>query len=395
MPALLSRFTLHALLFTLPPVTHPNRLCEVRRLGRLPYADWLVVQKAIVEGRVKNQFPDVFCLVEHPHVFTLGSSGKAEHILADEQSRAQLGIEVFKTGRGGDVTYHGPGQVVGYPVINLKPDRCDVHRYVRDLEEVMIRTLADYGIDSGRIPGLTGVWAGNEKIGAIGVRISRWITHHGFAFNVNSDMNFFKMIVPCGISDRGVTSLERLTGRSHPLAEVEDHLIRHFGGVFGREMLDVLCETRSIQVFVCNRSNGKTRYLLLRRTDERGGFWQPVTGGVEEGESWEEAAAREVREETGISGPLVDLNFKHTFAVHPRFWPMNPHYTMKVNLEAAFLIETTHERVTLDSREHQEYAWLEYDEAMSRLVWDGNKQALERTRATLGEMFATPPAGQQ
>jgi lipoyl(octanoyl) transferase len=143
-------------------------------------------------------------------------------------------VEVHETGRGGDVTYHGPGQIVGYPILDLRPDRCDVHRYVRDVEEVMIRACADYGLKAGRIQGLTGAWIGAEKIGAIGVRISRWITSHGFAFNVATHLEHFQLIVPCGITDRGVTSLRKASGRDVAIADVEDRLIEHFCEVFDR-----------------------------------------------------------------------------------------------------------------------------------------------------------------
>ena len=143
---------------------------------------------------------------------------------------------MFETGRGGDVTYHGPGQVVGYPILDLAPDRRDVHRYVRDLEEVMMRTCADYGLEASRVDGLTGAWLGDEKIGAIGVRIARWVTSHGFAFNVGTDLSAFDLIVPCGIRERGVTSLERRLGHPVPLDEVMDRLAQRFGDVFAREL---------------------------------------------------------------------------------------------------------------------------------------------------------------
>ena len=177
-----------------------------------------------MEDRRAGRIPDTFLLLQHPHVITLGVHGGREHIVATPARLEQLGVEVFDTGRGGDVTYHGPGQIVGYPIMDLRPDRCDVHRYVRDLEEVMIRVTADYGHQAGRIKGLTGAWVGGEKIGAIGVRISRWITSHGFAYNVSTDLVFFRLIVPCGITDRGVTSIERLTGRPPSIAEVEESL---------------------------------------------------------------------------------------------------------------------------------------------------------------------------
>ena len=173
-------------------------------------------------------------LVEHPHVLTLGVRGGRgrAHILVTPDALASRGVEVHETGRGGDVTYHGPGQIVGYPIIDLNPDRRDVHRYVRDLETVLIRTAADYGIVAGRVEGLTGVWVGNEKLAAIGVRIARWITSHGFAFNVTTDLDYFNLIVPCGIADRGVTSLARLLGRPVDPAEVQNRIIEHFCNVF-------------------------------------------------------------------------------------------------------------------------------------------------------------------
>jgi len=187
-------------------------------------------------GPAAGDVDDTLLLLQHPHVLTLGvKAGESRsHVLASPDRLAELGVEVHETGRGGDVTYHGPGQIVGYPILDLKPDRCDVHQYVRDLEEVMIRVTAEYGFKAGRIQGLTGAWVAAEKIGAIGVRIQRWITSHGFAFNVTTDLDFFRLIVPCGISDRGVTSLGKLTGRDIPTREVEDHFVRHFCAVFDR-----------------------------------------------------------------------------------------------------------------------------------------------------------------
>jgi lipoyl(octanoyl) transferase len=207
---------------------------EVRRLGRIPYADALALQRELVEERRAGRVGDLLLLVEHPHVLTLGvrGDGGRSHILASAEALAARSIEIHETGRGGDITYHGPGQLVGYPIIDLKPDRCDVHRYVRDLEEVLIRVAADYGIEAGRAPGLTGVWVGESKLAAIGVRIARWITSHGFALNVATDLAYFNLIVPCGIAGRGVTSLETLLGRGVDRADVEDRVVRHFGDVF-------------------------------------------------------------------------------------------------------------------------------------------------------------------
>ena len=200
------------------------------------YADALELQRALVDERCSNQIEDQLVFVEHPHVLTLGvrGDGGRSHILASSEVLASRGVEVHETGRGGDVTYHGPGQIVGYPIIDLKPDRCDVQKYVRDLEEVLIRTAADYRIEAGRIEGLTGVWVGGEKLAAIGVRIARWVTSHGFALNVTTDLDGFRLIIPCGIADRGVTSLSRLLGRNVDLDDVQDRIVAHFCRVFER-----------------------------------------------------------------------------------------------------------------------------------------------------------------
>jgi lipoyl(octanoyl) transferase len=205
------------------------RPIEVRRLGRIRYADGLALQERLVRERQAGAIPDTLLLLEHDPVFTLGRNARSENVLfpADElRARA---------GRGGDVTYHGPGQVVGYPILDLSPDRRDVHRYVRDLEAVMIRTCADYGLAAERVEGRTGCWVGREKIGAIGVRIARWVTSHGFAFNVRNDLTPFGLIVPCGISDRGITSLSRLLGRDATVDDVMDRLAAHLLAVFERE----------------------------------------------------------------------------------------------------------------------------------------------------------------
>jgi lipoyl(octanoyl) transferase len=210
------------------------RPLEVRRLGRVRYAEGLELQARLVAERQAGTIPDTLLLLEHDPVFTLGRNARAENVLLSEEALAARGFEIFETGRGGDVTYHGPGQVVGYPILDLSPDRCDVHRYVRDLEEVMIRTCADYGIEAGRVAGMTGAWVGDEKIGAIGVRIARWVTSHGFALNVSTDLVPFGMIVPCGIRGRGVTSLERRLARRVAAEEVAARLPRHLASVLGR-----------------------------------------------------------------------------------------------------------------------------------------------------------------
>jgi lipoyl(octanoyl) transferase len=209
---------------------------HVRRLGVVPYADALALQKSLVEERKAGSIPDQLLLLEHPPVITLGVKSRNDHsnVLHTPEALAAQGIELFETGRGGDVTYHGPGQLVGYPIMDLRPDRCDVHRYVRDLEEMIIRAVAPFGISAGRQPGLTGAWVGSEKLAAIGVRIARWVTSHGFALNVSTDLSHFGLIVPCGIADKGVTSMERLIGGPVAMAEVEEEVLRSFAAVFER-----------------------------------------------------------------------------------------------------------------------------------------------------------------
>jgi lipoyl(octanoyl) transferase len=212
------------------------RPLEVRRLGVVPYAQGVELQRTLVEERRSGQVPDLLLLVEHPHVITLGARRDASkaHLVATPEILEARRVELHESGRGGDITYHGPGQLVGYPILDLKPDRCDVHRYVRDLEEVMIRAAADFGVRAGRVEGLTGAWVGPDKLGAIGVRISRWITSHGFAFNVTTDLSYFDLIVPCGISSGGVTSLERAVGRPVSMGDAEAAIVDRFAQVFGR-----------------------------------------------------------------------------------------------------------------------------------------------------------------
>ena len=220
--------------------SRPDRALAVRRLGRMEYAEALALQRALVEERRAGALDDTLLLVEHPHVITLGVKGDGgrSHVLATPERLAAEQIEVFETGRGGDVTYHGPGQIVGYPIVDLRPDRCDVHRYVRDLEEVLIRVAADAGVTATRVPGLTGIWVGPSKLAAIGVRISRWITSHGFALNVTTDLDYFGLIVPCGIADRAVTSLSQL-GSSLNRAAVEDLIVTRFCEIFDRGAVEL------------------------------------------------------------------------------------------------------------------------------------------------------------
>ena len=209
------------------------RACEVRELGRLGYEDALELQEKFVLRRQRAEIPDQLLLVEHPHVITLGRNGHRENLLASEHVLARTGIAYHATNRGGDITYHGPGQIVGYPILDLREWKRDVHAYVRQLEQAIIDALLDFGIIAGRLPGMTGVWVDGRKVAAIGMHISRWVTSHGFALNHTTDLSYFQYIVPCGLT-KPVTSLREL-GVDASRPEVTDTLVRHFSRLFELE----------------------------------------------------------------------------------------------------------------------------------------------------------------
>jgi lipoyl(octanoyl) transferase len=197
------------------------------------------LQKEVFSARVSQRIGDVLLLTEHEPVFTLGKGADENHLLANDSELREKKIDMFWIDRGGDVTFHGPGQIVGYPIIDLNLHYNDIHRYLRDLEEMIIRTLAEYGISGGREKEFTGVWVKNEKIAALGVKVSKWITMHGFALNVNTDLSFFDRIIPCGIFHKGVTSLEQLLGKRIELDEVKEKLTKHFSTIFNFEIKQI------------------------------------------------------------------------------------------------------------------------------------------------------------
>ena len=223
-------------------------ICHLEQLGLVDYAAALELQRERVAERKAGTIPDTLLLLEHPHVYTLGRNGGQENILVSPEFLASRGAQVIRTDRGGDVTYHGPGQLVGYPILDLTQHRRDISWYMRSLEEVFIRTARDYGMEAGRSEGAAGVWVGNDKLTALGVHLSRWVTSHGFAMNVNTNLRYFEWIVPCGLHGKGVTSLAKLLGHAVEMEDVVSHLFRHFGEVFGVKIVETALQNSVRQV---------------------------------------------------------------------------------------------------------------------------------------------------
>jgi lipoyl(octanoyl) transferase len=222
-------------------ISHPSSLSPtwLVHLGLIPYDEAVALQAAAVIARAAGRIPDLLLLLEHPPVITLGRAAKAGHVLAPPEELAARGIALRETGRGGDVTLHAPGQLVGYPIVDLTPRGRDVHRYLRELEEVLMRALAGWGIDAGRIPTLTGVWVGDDKVAAIGVAVKRWVALHGFALNVSNDLTLFDLIVPCGLAGKGVTSVSRLLGQPMAVEEAASRVTAEWTAVFATHLIEV------------------------------------------------------------------------------------------------------------------------------------------------------------
>ena len=224
-------------------VKQSDKICWLVDAGPIRYGPACELQARLVQARKAGAIPDVLLLCEHPHVITLGRNGRRDHLRAEDRLLAQRHVEFHPADRGGDITYHGPGQIVGYPILDLAEHRRDVRWYVEQLEEVMIRATADFGVAAKRVEGQHGVWietaSGDEKLGALGVHLSRWVTSHGFAYNVSTDLSYFDLIVPCGIQGKGVTSLERILGRNVSHDEVRDRLAERFASVFERKLRNV------------------------------------------------------------------------------------------------------------------------------------------------------------
>ena len=367
-----------------------HRPAQLRRFGRVFYPAGLRLQKALAaylseaEGR-----PDQLVILEHDPVFTLGRNATPADIHVSDTFLASQGVSVHRTDRGGEVTYHGPGQIVAYPICNLRGGREDVGRLVRGLEEAMIRTAAEYGVVADRLKGAPGIWVetprGLEKLGAIGLHLSRWITTHGIAFNVRPNLAHFQWITPCGFTDKGVCSLASLLGEAEaPTWEAAaDRLQAHLAECLALDLQPARAPSRSVSALTWRRGSAGPEILMMLRRPEHGFWWQSVTGMMEPGETPEETAHRELKEETGLTGILRPLGLSHSFWVDPaivRFPDPEPRF----NTETCFSMEVALEAaVCLEPSEHTEFKWCSLDQAHALMKWEGSKAALGLLRATL------------
>jgi len=357
-----------------------RRPCELHQLHLVTYENGLKLQQKLAEMRQRDELPDQLLLLEHPPVITLGRGGDAKNLLASEDALRAERVRFFETTRGGDITYHGPGQIVGYPIVHLGEGNRDVRKYVTNLEEVLIRTVAEYGITAERVDGRRGIWVGDNKIAAIGVRIARWVTSHGFALNVNTNLEHFQFITPCGLRGTGVTSISKETGHDVPIAEVREIVVAKFAEVFEREIVPRPETIRLIKVLV----HDNDRVLLLHRRPERGNFWQPITGSIEEGESPLDAAYREVLEETGSAGEPEAMGFTQSFMIDSHYlasrFPI-PIIASEVGFKAAL---DSQRAIRMDDDEHDEYGWFTFPDAYERIRWSDDREALERLEVRIG-----------
>ncbi len=369
--------------FTLP------RPAQLRRFGMVLYPAGLRMQHALAREVGEKDLPDQLIMLEHDPVFTLGRNATPADIHMSEDFLASQGVSVHRTDRGGEVTYHGPGQIVAYPICNLRGGRQDVGRLVRGLEEAMIRTAADFGVVADRLPGAPGIWVdtprGPEKLGAIGLHLSRWISTHGIAFNVRPNLDHFRWITPCGFTDKGVCSLASLLGDGAPtLEEAADFLQGHLIHYLALDLQPVQPPTRSVSALTWRRGVAGPEILMMLRVPEHGFWWQSVTGMMEPGETPEETAHRELQEETGLRGSLRSLDFAHTFWVDPAILGF-PEGEPRFNTEICFAMEVSRDaEVVLAPDEHTEFLWCSLDEAHERMRWEGSKAALARLRSVLG-----------
>jgi lipoyl(octanoyl) transferase len=366
-------------------VLHPAQL---RRFKRVFYPAGLRLQKALADYVSEEGRPDQLVILEHDPVFTLGRNATPADIHVSDDFLAAQGVSVHRTDRGGEVTYHGPGQIVAYPICNLRGGREDVGRLVRGLEEAMIRTAAEFGVVASRLKGAPGIWVetprGLEKLGAIGLHLSRWISTHGLAFNVRPNLDHFRWITPCGFTDKGVCSLASLLGDGAPNWEAAaDRLQAHLIEQLALDLQPARPDSHSVSALTWRRGVNGPEILMMLRLPEHGYWWQSVTGMMEPGETPEQTAHRELMEETGLTGILRPLGLSHSFWVDPaivRFPDAEPRF----NTEICFAMEVASDAVVhLEPTEHSEYLWCGLDEAFSRMMWEGSKAALQLLRKEL------------
>ena len=357
------------------------RTCGIHRLHLVTYENGMALQQKLVELRQREEIDDQLLLLEHPPVITLGRGGKLDHLLATPDALQQHGVRFFETTRGGDITYHGPGQIVGYPILHLGEGNRDVRKYVTKLEEVLIRTVAEYGITAARIEGRRGIWVGNDKIAAIGVRIARWVTSHGWALNVNTNLEHFRLITPCGLQGTGVTSIERELGRAVPVEEVREVLAAKFAEIFERDLVPRPETIRLVKIIV----HDGERVLLLHRRRERGDFWQPVSGTIEADESAIATARRELVEETGHAAEPSPLDLTQSFLIESQY--------LAARYPSPIIASEIVFRAQLDSRlpiridplEHDDWGWFTLAEANAKIRWTDDREALEANRRVKSE----------
>jgi lipoyl(octanoyl) transferase len=357
------------------------RPCSLHRLDLVTYDNGMKLQERLVELRQRDEIADQLLLLEHPPVITLGRGGKRDNLLASPQQLDAQQIRFFETTRGGDITYHGPGQIVGYPILHLGENNRDVRKYVTKVEEVLIRTVAEYGITAERAEGKRGIWVGNDKIAAIGVRIARWVTSHGWALNVSTNLDHFRLITPCGLQGTGVTSMERQLGRRIALAEVREVLAAKFAEVFERELVPREPSIRLIKVVV----HDGDRVLLLHRRPERGDFWQPITGTMEIGESPLDTARRELGEEIGHSAEPLPLDLAQSFLIESQYLASR-HPAPIIASEIVFHTPLDSSLpIRIDPEEHDGWGWFTFAEAYEKIRWSDDREAFDRLRRADGQ----------
>jgi lipoyl(octanoyl) transferase len=346
----------------------------VRNLHLVTYENGMHLQQKLVTLRQAEAIPDQLLLLEHPPVITLGHGGNVGNLLASPDTLRQHGVRFYETTRGGDITYHGPGQIVGYPIIHLGEGSRDVRKYVTKLEEVLIRTVAEYGINATRAPGNRGIWIGNDKIAAIGVRIARWVTSHGFALNVNTNLEHFRLITPCGIQGSSATSISQLVKRNVSTDEVRKVLVSKFAEVFDRQIVHRPETVRLVKVMV----HDDHRVLLLHRRPERGNFWQPITGSIEDGETPIETARREIVEETGNRSEPQALDLHQSFMIESQY--LEARFPPPIIAsEIGFLAHLPAQSVIhIDADEHDDFGWFNLGQAYERIRWTDDREALDR-----------------